>query len=114
MQFSTSGQAANEAPNTTVHVDVLITRSGDTSQPATVDYVSADGTATDRSDYLAALGTLRFAGGETSKIVPVFIVNDAYGETPETFSLNLTNPVAHARLADNAPSPSTATNRLRP
>lgn len=92
VQFSTSGQAVSEAPNTTVHVDVLVTRTGDTSQAATVDYVSADGTATDRSDYLAALGTLHFAGGETSKIVPVFIVNDAYGETPETFSLNLMNP----------------------
>jgi len=93
VQFSISGQAVSEAPNTTVHVDVLVTRSGDTSAAATVDYVSANGTASDRSDYMAALGTLHFAGGETSKIVPVFIVNDAFGETPETFSLNLMNPV---------------------
>ena len=93
VQFSISGQAVSEAPNTTVHVDLLVTRSGDTSAAATVDYVSANGTASDRSDYMAALGTLHFAGGETSKIVPVFIVNDAFGETPETFTLNLMNPV---------------------
>jgi hypothetical protein len=93
VQFSTSGQAVNETPNATVRVDVLITRTGDTAAAASVDYVSADGTANDRSDYLAAVGTLQFAGGETSKIVPVFIVNDAFGETPETFTLNLMNPV---------------------
>ncbi len=36
---------------------------------------------------------MHFAGGETSKIVPVFIVDDRFGEGPETFTLNLSNPV---------------------
>ena len=87
VQFNSSGQAANETPNATTHIDLLVTRSGDTSGPATIDYASADGTASDRSDYLAAIGTLHFAGGETSKIIPVFIVNDSFGEPADRKSV---------------------------
>jgi hypothetical protein len=93
VQFNTSGQAANETPGATVHVDLVVTRSGVTSSSATIDYASADATASDRSDYLAAFGTLHFAGGETSKTIPVFIVDDSFGETAETFTVNLANPV---------------------
>ncbi|HEV7682926.1 MAG TPA: PA domain-containing protein [Pyrinomonadaceae bacterium] len=92
VQFSTTSQALNETPNATTHADVLVTRSGDTSAAASVDYISADATASDRSDYLVAIGTLRFAAGETSKTIPVFIVNDSFGEAAETFTINLTNP----------------------
>ena len=92
VQFSTSGQTANETPGATVHVDLVVIRSGDTSGPATIDYLSANATASDRSDYLAALGTLHFAGGETSKTIPVFIVDDSLGETAEAFTVSLTNP----------------------
>jgi hypothetical protein len=92
VQFAIASQSLNETPNATAHADVLVTRSGDTSAAATVDYVSANGTASDRSDYMVAIGTLHFAGGETSKTIPVFIVNDSFGEPAETFTLNLTNP----------------------
>jgi hypothetical protein len=92
-QFSTAAQAVNETPNTTTRLDLLVTRSGDTSGPATVDYINVNGTASDRSDYLATVGTLHFAAGVTSQIIPVFIVNDSFGEPAETFTVNLTNPV---------------------
>jgi hypothetical protein len=42
---------------------------------------------------MAAMGTLRFAAGETSKLVSVFIVDDRFGEAPESFNLTLSNPV---------------------
>jgi len=71
----------------------VVTRTGDTSGAASVDYASADGTANERSDYLAAIGTLHFAAGETSKTISVFIVDDALGEGPETFNVTLSNPV---------------------
>jgi hypothetical protein len=91
VQFSASNQSVGEAVS---RIDLTVTRSGDPSGAATIDYASADGTASERSDYLAALGTLHFAGGETSKIIPVFIVNDVYGESAETFNITLSNPVA--------------------
>lgn len=90
-QFSTSSQAILESPGATT--DLLVTRSGDTSSAATIDYASADGTASERSDYLSARGTLRFAPGETSKTIPIFIVDDRFGEGQETFTVNLSNPV---------------------
>jgi hypothetical protein len=92
-QFSTSSQGVNEILDQTTKIDLVVSRTGDTSGAATIDYASADGTASERSDYLSARGTLRFAGGEASKTIPVFIVDDRFGEGLETFSINLTNPV---------------------
>ena len=92
-QFSASSQSVNETFHQTTKLDLTVTRTGDTSGAATIDYASADGTASERSDYLAALGTLHFVAGETSKTIAVFIVDDSFGEGPETFSVNLTNPV---------------------
>jgi hypothetical protein len=40
------------------------------------------------------LGTLSFAANETSKTIPIFIVDDAFAETAETFNVTLSNPVA--------------------
>ncbi|MFN2514120.1 MAG: Calx-beta domain-containing protein, partial [Pyrinomonadaceae bacterium] len=74
-------------------VNLTVTRSGDTSSAASVNYASSDGTANERSDYSAALGTLRFQAGETTKTISVFITDDSYGETAETFSVTLSNPV---------------------
>jgi len=94
VQFSASTASATETAGATTKVDLLVTRTGDTAAAAKVNYATSDATATDRSDYEATLGTLLFAGGETSKTVTVFIVDDAFGETPETFNVTLSNPVA--------------------
>jgi len=93
LQFSASTAVATEAPNVTTKVDLTVTRLGDTTTPASVSYATADGTADDRSDYLTALGTLRFAPGETSKTITVFIINDSYGEGPQNFLVSLSNPL---------------------
>ena len=77
---------------------VTVTRSGDVSLAATVDYSTADGTAAERSDYTTAAGTLRFAAGETEKTFDVLITNDSISEPPETILLNLTNPTGNATL----------------
>ena len=58
----------------------------------TVDYATADGSATAGSDYAAAAGTLTFAAGETSKTVTVLVNGDRLIEESEGFSLNLSNP----------------------
>src|SRR6185312_1210151 len=94
VQFSNSTASATETLNATTKVDLLVTRTGNTSAAASVDYATADATASERSDYMAAMGTLRFAAGETSKVVTVFIVDDRYSEAPESFNLTLSNPIA--------------------
>jgi PKD repeat protein len=67
VQFGANTASSTETANATTNVNLVVTRTGDTTTPVTVNYASSDGTANERSDYLAALGTMNFAAGETSK-----------------------------------------------
>jgi len=58
----------------------------------TVNYATADGTATAGSDYQSMSGTLTFAPGETSKTITVQVIGDRLAEPNETFTVNLRNP----------------------
>jgi hypothetical protein len=93
VQFTASVANVTETSGATTSVDLVVTRTGTTTDEATVAYASSDGTANERSDYLAALGTLHFAANETSKTIKAFIVDDRLGEGAETFSISLGNPV---------------------
>lgn len=67
------------------------------SRPAektvTVNYTTADGTASASSDYYGVSGTLTFASGVTNLTVEVTVLGDRVVETNETFSLNLSSPI---------------------
>jgi hypothetical protein len=96
VQFSTTASSVSEGQ---VSTTVTVTRAGDTSFPASINYATADtgsnncssnnGSASSRCDYIATSGTLNFAANETSKNILIPIVDDAYLEGPETFNLNL-------------------------
>lgn len=58
----------------------------------TVDYATADGTATAPGDYTAKSGTLTFDPGESTKTVVVTIIGDAIREDDETLTLTLSQP----------------------
>jgi hypothetical protein len=94
VQFTASTASATETFHASTQVDLQVTRTGNTAAPATVDYASSNATASDRTDYLAALGTLRFAAGETSKTISVLIIDDGFVEGAETFNVTLSNPVS--------------------
>jgi Ca2+-binding RTX toxin-like protein len=61
-------------------------------QTITVQYATADGSATAPSDYTATSGTLSFNPGETSKTVTVPVHGDTVIEPDETFTVNLSSP----------------------
>ena len=65
----------------------------------TVEYATADGTATAGSDYTATSGTLTFAAGETQKTVSVPVLDDDTDEGSETLTLRLSN-ASGASIAD--------------
>ncbi|MBA2528208.1 MAG: PQQ-dependent sugar dehydrogenase [Pyrinomonadaceae bacterium] len=82
---------------------ITVTRTGNVSAAATVAYATSDnagsngcsvanGAASLRCDYATTIGTISFAAGETSKIISIPIVDDAYVEGSESFSISLTSP----------------------
>ena len=104
---------------------LVVTRSGDSSFPMTVNYSTAlwvgtpgPGSAWDRNDYTYTLGTLRFAAGETSKEVQIFITDDALVEGDELMLVALsaatggaslgTPNAASVRIVDNDTAPAAA------
>jgi hypothetical protein len=102
VQFS---QANYNVQEDQTSVTVTVTRSGDLSGVTTVDYATSDKTASQRTDYTIALGSLTFAAGETSRTFVVLVNEDAYVEGVEQLGINLTNPLGGAALGD----PATAT-----
>ncbi len=87
------------AEGDTVWLAVTLSKSG--GRRATVAYSTRDGTALAGSDYRAASGTLAFAPGETSRTVPVALLDDALEEPVETFALVL-SAAANALLGEDA------------
>jgi glucose/arabinose dehydrogenase len=94
-QFNSAGSYVTENAGNAV---INVTRLGNTSAPATIDYATSNGTAISPSDYLATSGTLHFSAGETFKTLSVPLVEDLYVEGNETVTLSLSNPSGGAFL----------------
>ncbi len=77
----------------------LSTPSPDT---VTVDWASANGSATAGFDYTAASGTVTFNPSETSKTVAVAVLGDSSDEADETFTVTLSNPTGAGLDGDGA------------
>jgi hypothetical protein len=99
VQFS---QAIFSVTEDVTEVRITLTRTGDVSSAATVDYVTSDGTALQRTDYTIGAGTMRWAAGDgSSKSFGVLITEDAYVEGSESLSLTLSNPTGSGVGAQN-------------
>ena len=88
---SAAGARIDEAANAVLAFEVTLNRAA--SETVTVDYATADGTATAGADYTAASDTLTFDPGETAKTVDVTVLDDAHDDTEETLTLTLSNAV---------------------
>ncbi len=77
----------------------VVTLSAASGQTITVQWASADSTATAPADYAPGSGTLTFAAGTTQQTVNINVAGDTLDEANETFSVNLSNP-ANATLGD--------------
>jgi hypothetical protein len=93
-------------------VSVTVKRTGDISRAVTVDYATsgdnglpcstANGVATPKCDFIAALGTLSFAAGEDTKGFEILINQDSFVEGPETFTVVLSNQTGGSSLGSPA------------
>jgi hypothetical protein len=70
---------------------ITVTRSGATTLPATVNYLSVDETAKQKYDYTLASGMIAFAPGETSKTFPLLVTNNAVVDGDRNVLLYLTD-----------------------
>ena len=85
----------------TVTAVFTVTLSAPSSQPVTVYYATADGTATAGSnDYVPISGTLTFAPGETTMTITVVVNPDKKKDADETFFVDLSGAVNALVLDD--------------
>jgi hypothetical protein len=101
VQLSSASYSVNEGDP---RVDITVTRTGDTSSSASAKLTTNDaaglqncnvfnGIASPRCDFIVQIGTVSFAGGETSKSFSIAITNDSYAEGNENFTVTISNPV---------------------
>ncbi len=79
-------------PSGTVPAQFVVSLSAASSQPVSVSYVTADGSAVAGKNYVAETGTLTFAPGQTIQTLSVPVDSMSEYFTPETFSVSLSNP----------------------
>lgn len=89
ISFAASSYSFSEAEG---HATIGVTRAGDSSQAASVDYATTDNTAKQRTDYTTASGTLLFNAGESTKTFDVLLIDNAYVDGNRTVNLTLSNP----------------------
>ncbi len=75
----------------TTSAPFTVTLSNPSAFTATVDWATADGTATAGSDYTAGSGTLTFDPGVTTQPISVDVLGDTAFEANESFTVTLTN-----------------------
>jgi len=89
VQFTETSSSGVESTNAVIQVEANYI-------PATtisVDYTTANGTATAGSDYTAVSGaTLNIAAGSSSNTFTITVNDDATQESDETFTVSLSNP----------------------
>ncbi|HEV7377360.1 MAG TPA: Calx-beta domain-containing protein [Pyrinomonadaceae bacterium] len=90
VQLEQSTYAVSEGAH---YKQINVTRTGDVSAAASVDYATSDMSASQRTDYNIMLGTLSFAAGESARTLTLLVTEDSYVEGDESLTLTLSNPV---------------------
>jgi len=90
--LSINNVSQNEGNSGTTPFVFTVTLSAASASTVTVNYATADGTATAPSDYAATSGTLTFNPGVTTQTITVNVVGDVVVEPNETFSVTLSSP----------------------
>jgi subtilisin-like proprotein convertase family protein len=98
----------------TVTAVFTVSLSAASGQQVTVNYATANGTATANMDYIPrTTGTITFSPGTKVRTVGVAVNGDVIDEVNETFFVNLTSPT-NATIADNQGQGTIADDDLPP
>jgi hypothetical protein len=100
--ISISDPVITEGDSGTQQLVFTVTRVGDNSSDLTLNWFTADGTATAGSDYTAASGQITFvAGGSNTQTVSIDIKGDTVPEPDKNFYVDLDLVSGSALMADN-------------
>ncbi|HZN35348.1 MAG TPA: Calx-beta domain-containing protein [Pirellulaceae bacterium] len=110
-----------EGNSGTRNLAFVLTLSAASNRTVTVQYTTADGTATAGSDYTAKSGTLTFLPGSAAQTINVTVSGDTAAEPSETVLLNLSAPTngtldddqAVGTIAGDDPLPLVAVNDVK-
>ncbi len=78
---------------------ITLLRTNGATRVVSVDYATADGTATAGADYTPSSGRVTFADGETNQTISIPITQDMLVEGNETFTLQIFNPLGGAVIS---------------
>ena len=98
----------------TTSLSFPVTLSAASTQPVSVTFATADGTATAPSDYATASGTVTFGPGETSKTISVGVVSDLAIEQDESLTVTISGAVGRRSPAPPRPAGSRTTTPRSP
>jgi hypothetical protein len=92
--ISIGDATVTEGTGGTTMTTVNVSLSAPSGRPISVDFTTADGSATfdPGADYHRLSGRVEFDRGDTMETLQLTIVADAQDESNETFSVNLSNP----------------------
>jgi len=96
-RFTSSSTSALENEGV---ANLIIVRTGDTTQLATIDFETHDLTAHQKNDYTYSSGTVQFAPGEVTKTINVPIVNDGLVDGSRDFEVILSDPSSKAGVGN--------------
>ena len=102
-------QTIVEGLTTSQNAPYTVTLSQASNQTVSVNYATANGTATAGSDYTATIGTLTFAPGVTTQVINIPILNNSLNEANEIFTLALSSPT-NAALGTQTAATTTITD----
>jgi hypothetical protein len=88
LRFATRRRAVQENAGT---IRLRVTRSGNTTIPASADYARSRGAATPDADFTLTPGSLDFTEGVTRRTIPVTITDDREPERREALTVALAN-----------------------
>ncbi|MFN7500835.1 MAG: bluetail domain-containing putative surface protein, partial [Dolichospermum sp.] len=111
INLSPSNQTVVEGLTTPQNASYTVTLSQASNQTVSLNYATANGTATAGLDYTATNGTLTFAPGATSQVINIPILNNSLNEADETFTLTLSSPT-NASLGAVTTATTTITDTL--
>ena len=77
-----------------------VTLNAASGQTVSVNYATADGTATQPADYTSTSGTLTFTAGQTTRTINVPVIGETVPEANESFFVNLSG-ATNAIISDN-------------